>query len=143
MENRVFKNIKISTTSNKVDGKFKQEVNTKTAYLTADEQTTKELEAFGLQKYTSEKDKEDFFILKLANKLRLYYPDHHNELRQDLSNVELDGTETLNFKTKDDSTISINVVKGENMGNVFCRLQAILVDNASRIEPIEPENPFE
>jgi len=49
----------------------------------------------------------------------------------------------LNFKTKDDSTISINIVKGENMGNVFYRLQAILVENASIIEPIEPENPFE
>lgn len=143
MENKVFKNIEISTTSNKVDGQFKQEVNTKTAYLTTDEKTAKELEEFGLQKYTSEKDKEDFFILKLANKLRLYYPDGHNELRQDLSNVEIDGTETLNFKTKDDSTISINIVKGENMGNVFYRLQAILVENASIIEPIEPENPFE
>lgn len=143
MENKVFKNIKISTTSNKVDGKFKQEVPTKTAYLTTDEQTAKELEAFGLQKYTSKEDNEDFFILKLANKLRVYYPDGHNELRQDLSNVEIDGTETFNFKTNDDSVISVNVVKGENMGNVFYRLQAILVDSASVIEPIEPENPFE
>ena len=143
MENKVFKNIKISTTSNKVDGKFKQEVNTKTAYLTTDEQTAKELETFGLQKYTSKEDKEDFFIIKLANKLRVYYPDGHNELAQDLSNVEIDGTETLNFKTKDDSTIYVNIVNGENMGNVFYRLQAILVENASIIEPIESENPFE
>lgn len=143
MENKVFKNVAISTTSNKVDGQFKQEVNTKTAYLTTDEQTAKELEAFGLQKYTSKDDNEDFFVLKIANKLRLYYPDGHNELRQDLSNVEIDGTETLNFKTKDDSTISINIVKGENMGKVFYRIQAILVENASVIEPIEPENPFE
>ena len=143
MENKVFKNIKISTTSNKVDGKFKQEVPTKTAYLTTDEQTGMELQAFGLQKYTSKEDKEDFFILKLANKLRVYYPDGHNELRQDLSNVEIDGTETLNFKTNDDSVISVNIVKGENMGNEFYRLQAILVDNANVIEPIEPENPFE
>jgi len=143
MENKVFKNIIISTTSNKVDGKFKQEVDTKTAYLTTDEKTASELEKFGLQKYTSENDKEDFFIIKLANKLRVYFSDGSNQLRQDLSNVEFEGQETLNFQTAENKNVSINIVKGENMGNVFYRLQAILVKDMDDISHIEPENPFE
>lgn len=144
MENKTFKNIVISTTSNKVDGKFKQEIATKTAYLHADEETAKELEEFGLQKYTSKDNNEDFFILKIANKLRVYFKGQKDsQVRQDMSNVSFEGQETLNFKTSDDTTISINVVKGENMGNVFFRLQAILVETMDDITHIEPENPFE
>lgn len=144
MENKVFKNISISTTSNKMDGKFKQEVPTKTAYLTADEETSKAMEEFGLQKYTSKDNKEDFFILKLVDKLRVYTKDGNNEVRKDLSHiVNSDGEETLNFKTADNTTISINVVKGENMGNEFYRLQAIQVNSMEDITHIEPENPFE
>lgn len=143
MENKVFKNIVISTTSNKVDGKFKQEVPTKTAYLTTDEKTASELEKFGLQKYTSKEGNEDFFILKLVDKLRVYFRDGSNHIRQDLSNVSFEGQDTLNFQTTDNVTVSINVVKGENMGNEFYRLQAILVDSMDDITQIEPENPFE
>lgn len=144
MDNKVFKNVVITTTSNKQDSKFKQEVATKTLYLaTKDEQTAKQMEDFGLTKYTSKEDKEDFFILKVADKLRIYFPDGTNQLRQDLSNVEIEGQETLNFKTQENVTVSINVIKGENMGNEFYRLQAILVDTMDDITQIEPENPFE
>lgn len=143
MENQAFKNITISTTSNKVNDKFKQEINTKTSYITSnDEQTVKALENFGLKKYTSKDKNENFFILKFANKLRLYFPDGTNQLRQDLSNIKYEEQETLNFKTDENRPVSINVVKGENMGNNFYRLQSILIDNIDQIEHIEPENPF-
>ena len=143
MENQVFNNISISTTSNKISEKFKQEVPTKTAYLlTNDDQTSQALENFGLTKYTSRKDNENFFILKFADKLRVYFPGGENQVRNDFSNIHMEGHETLNFKTNDETTVSINVVKGENMGNEFHRLQAILVETIDDIVQIEPENPF-
>ena len=141
MENKVFNNMVITTTSNKI-GEFKQETNTKTAYLTTDEKTAKELEKFGLTQYTSKDNNEDFFILKFVDKLRVYFKDGTNHIRKDLSNVEFEGEETVNFKTDDDVKISINVVKGENKGNEFYRLQAILIDTMDDITLIESENPF-
>ena len=141
MENKVFKNITISTTSNKV-GEFKQEVNTKTVYFNADEKTAKDLEAFGLTQYTSKENNENFFIVKVADKLRVYFPNGENQIRRDLSNVELEGQDTLNFKTADDTTVAINIVKGSNKGNDFHRLQAILVETIDDITQIESENPF-
>lgn len=142
MENKVFNNITISTTSNKVNEKYKQEVNTKTAYISTDEKTAKAMQDFGLTQYTSKDEGENFFILKFADKLRTYFKDGTNHLRQDLSNIEIEGQETLNFKTDENRPVSINVVKGENMGNDFYRLQAILVDDMDQITQIEPENPF-
>ena len=50
MENMVIKG-QITATSKKQNGKFKQEVATKTAYVSTDEEYSKRLEDFGLTKY--------------------------------------------------------------------------------------------
>lgn len=142
MENKVFNNITISATSNKVNEKYKQEVETKTAYISTDEKTAKELESFGLTMYTSKDEGDNFFILKFADKLRVYFKEGGNQLRRDLSNITVEDEETLNFKTDEKRPVSINVVKGENMGNAFYRLQAILVKDMDQVTQIEPENPF-
>lgn len=143
MENKVFNNVVISATSNKVNSDFKQEIDTKTAYIEVDEQTAKEMEAFGIRKYTSKEDKTEFFILKLVDKLRVY-KGKNSVIRKDLSHVEDEnGNENLNFKTKDGTGVSINVIHGENKGNNFHRIQAIQLKSDSDLVQIEPENPFE
>lgn len=143
MENKVFNNIVISTTSNKTDGEFKQEIPTKTAYITTTDQATSEaLEKYGLTKYTSKEKNENFFIIKLVNNLKVYFPNGENMLRKDMSNTTFEGQDTLNFKTADGVHVSVNIVKGENKGNEFFRIQAILVNDMNDISQIEPENPF-
>lgn len=143
MENKVFKGVTISATSNKVNSDYKQEVDTKTAYLEASKETLKEMEKFGLRIYTSEKDKESFVIVKLADKLRVYDNNGKSSVRRDLSNIYGENDEeNFNFKSDEVRNISVNIIKGENKGNTFHRLQAILVSSEEDIIKIEPENPF-
>ena len=49
---------------------------------------------------------------------------------------------TPNFSTPENKLMKFNIIEGENMGNKFYRLQAILVDDDSDIEYIQMENPF-
>lgn len=136
----------ITATSKKADGKFKQEVPTKTAYVKTDEKNAKLLEDFGLQKYTSKENKEDYFIIKFPQNLVVYLPNGIGTKRPDLSQVEIieDGmtVETNNFKTVDDVLLPMNIVQGHHNGNDFFRLQAIQLNQESDIEEIKPENPF-
>ena len=140
MENTIVQAI-ITATSKKQNGDFKQEIPTKTAYLTADKENSKKLVDFGLTEYTS-KDGESYFIIKLVNKLMLYPTGDEPRLARELSLVELDGVETNNFRTPEDRPVGLNILKGENKGNTFYRLQAIQIVNDSDIEEIKPENPF-
>ena len=140
MENMTIKAI-ITATSKKQNGDFKQEIPTKTAYLTADKENSKKLVDFGLTEYTS-KDGESYFIIKLVNKLMLYPTGDEPRLARELSLVELDGVETNNFRTPEDRPVGLNILKGENKGNTFYRLQAIQIVNDSDIEEIKPDNPF-
>lgn len=140
MENLIVEG-KITATSKKNDDRFKQEVLTKTAYVSTDEHNAQLLEQFGLTKYTS-KDGENYFIIKFPATLMVYTPNGFGEKRPDLSQVIHEGVETNNFKTPDDKMLKLNIIKGNHMNNDFFRLQAIRVEHASDIEEIAPENPF-
>lgn len=140
MENIIVEGM-ITATSKKNSGDFKQEIPTKTAYVTTDETNAKRLEDFGVTKYTS-KDGEDYFILKFPSNVMVYTPNGFGQKRPDLSQVTLEGVETNNFKTPDDKMLSLNVIKGNHKNNDFFRLQAIRLTDLTDIEEIKPENPF-
>lgn len=132
---------KITATSKKNDGEFKQEVPTKTAYLSAVGEEAKKLVDFGLTEYTS-KNGEPFFIIKFPADVMVYLPNGHGTKRPDLSRIELDGQETNNFKTTDNKELAFNILKGNHKNNDFYRLQAIRITDETDIEEIKPENPF-
>lgn len=140
MENIIVK-AQVTATSKKQSGDFKQEVPTKTAYVSTDEPNSKLLESFGLQKYTS-KDGENYFIIKFPSDLMIYLPNGYGQKRPDLSRIELDSTETNNFKTPDGKLLQMNIIKGNHKNNDFFRLQAIRIETEEDIEEIKPENPF-
>ena len=142
LTNLTFKG-QITATSKKQDGDYKQEIPTKTAYVTTDEETAKKLVEFGLQEYTSKADQTSFFILKFPASLMVYYKSGAKEKRPDLSQITLEGLETNNFKTPDEKLIGMNIIKGNHKNNDFFRLQAIQVEQMEDIEEIIPENPFE
>lgn len=140
MENLVIKG-QITATSKKQNGDFSQEVPTKTAYVSTDEENTKLLEDFGLTKYTS-KEGDNYFIIKFPSNLMVFKPNGFSEKRPDLSRIELDGVETNNFKTPDEKLLPFNIIKGNHKNNDFFRLQAIRIEVDEDIEEIKPENPF-
>ena len=141
MENLVIKG-QITATSKKQNDDFKQEIPTKTAYVTTDEDSAKVLERFGLQKYTSKEDGSLFFIIKMPANLMVYLPNGVGAKRPDLSQITFEGIETNNFKTPDDKLLLLNIIKGNHKNNDFFRLQAIRLETESDIEEIKPENPF-
>ena len=140
MENIIVKG-QITATSKKQSGYFRQEVPTKTAYVSTDETNSKLLEDFGLQKYTS-KDNENYFIIKFPANVMVFKPNGFGEKRPDLSRNEIEGIETNNFKTPDDKLLPLNIIKGNHKNNDFFRLQAIRIESDDDIEEIKPENPF-
>ena len=134
---------KITATSKKQDGDYKQEIPTKTAYVSTDEEMARKLEDFGLTKYTPKDGGDPYFILKFPANLRVYTPgDDVGVKRPDLSQITVDGVETNNFKTPDNKKIWMSVFKGNHKNNDFYRLQAIFVQSPEDIEEIKPENPF-
>ena len=140
MENLVIEGI-ITATSKKQDGDYQQEVATKTVYIKTNEEYAKQLESFGLTKYTSKEDKEDYFIMKFP-KVLMVIQDDKAYRRPDLSQITYNGRETNNFKTPDDTMLPLNIIKGNHKNNDFFRLQAIMITDQSQIEEIKPENPF-
>lgn len=132
MENLIISGI-ISTTSNKQSAQFRVENPQKTAYLLLDQENADKLEEFGVTKYTS-KTGEDFYCLKLVEKLKLYFDDSKDALIADTS------VDDPNFKTE--KVVKMNVIKGEKTGNTFYRLQALLLNDSSDLVQIEAENPF-
>lgn len=141
MENIIIKG-QITATSKKQSGDFKQEIPTKTAYVSVDSENAKKLEDFGLTKYTSKDDQEDYFIIKFPANVMVYQPNGFGEKRPDLSQITFEGIETNNFKTPDNKQVQMSILKGNHKNNDFFRLQAIRVESASDIEEIKPENPF-
>lgn len=137
MEN-IIVNGQITATSKKNDGKFKQEVATKTAYLKVDEASRQALIEFGLTEYGKE---DKFFIVKFPQNVMIYQ-NGFGAKRPDLSQVIVNGEETNNFKTPDNKLLKMSIIKGDNLGNEFFRLQAIRIDTPDDIEEILPENPF-
>ena len=141
MENIIIKG-QITATSKKQSGDFKQEIPTKTAYVSVDPENAKKLEDFGLTKYTSKEDQEDYFIIKFPANVMVYQPNGFGEKRPDLSQITFEGIETNNFKTPDNKQVQMSILKGNHKNNDFFRLQAIRVETSSDIEEIKPENPF-
>ena len=140
MTNIVIKG-QITATSKKQDGKFKQQVPTKTAFISTSETEAKKLIDFGLTQYTSQNG-ENYFILKFPSDVMIYLPNGMGTKRPDLSQITIDGIETNNFKTLDNKELAFNILKGNHMNNDFFRLQAIRIEEDSDIEEIKPENPF-
>ena len=137
MENIVIKG-KITATSKKLDNRYKQVNPTKTAYIETDGQNAQALEAFGLTKYTSVDDGKDFFIIKLSSNL-VAYEDNTN---RSTSLAELTTVDSPNFNTGQ-SEIYLNIIKGENMGNDFYRVQALfLPEGLGMLQAVEAVNPF-
>lgn len=136
MESILFEG-QITATSNKTDGKFKTENPTKTAYLKVDDVAEQQkLIDFGLTLYSSNTNPDEkFFIVKLSREVKLYNALDKNEKPTIKSGL----TDTPNFKT---DVVAMNLLKGENMGNDFYRVNAILVSTPNDIEDIEAENPF-
>lgn len=128
----------ITATSKKQDSRFKQENPTKTAYIECDEHNSKLLEDFGLTRYTSKETGNDFFIIKLSSNLCFYSDasDKQTYIR------DLAGTDSVNFNTGVEP-IKMNIIQGENMGNEFFRVQALMLPNGlDHIEVVEASNPF-
>ena len=140
MENLVIEGI-ITATSKKQDGDYQQETPTKTVYIKTNPQYAEALEKFGLTKYTSKEDNEDYFIMKFPKVVVVY---HENKAyrRPDLSQINYNGRETNNFNTPEDLMIPLNIIKGNHKNNDFYRLQAIMVTDLNQIEEVIPENPF-
>lgn len=138
MENLVIKG-QITATSKKQAGDFSQEVPTKTAYIKVDDENSKKLQDFGLTKYTSRENNEDYFILKFPKVLQVFKPNGFSEKRPDLSQITVDGLETNNFST---DIIQMNIIKGNHKNNDFYRLQAIRINDDNDIKEVQPENPF-
>lgn len=132
----------ITATSKKQSGDFRQEIPTKTAYVSVDETNAQKLEDFGLTKYTPKDGGEPYFIMKFPANLMVYTPDGQGTKRPDLSQITVEGEETNNFKTPDDKKFWMSVFKGNHKNNDFYRLQAIRIESPEDIEEIKPENPF-
>lgn len=137
MENLVI-NGRISATSSKVDSKFKQETPTKTAYVTVTDEAMKtKMKEFGLDEYSSKKDGASFYIIKLPKDLAIYVKGG-----SPVPEKTSGGIETPNFSTPENKELQFNIIKGENMGNKFFRLQAIQIEESSDIQEVEQTNPF-
>ena len=127
------------TATSKKQGEFIQENPTKTAYLKVNEATAKDLEKFGLTEYTS-KNGERFFAIKFVHKLQAYFGTAEDMQAMDFS--ESAGVESNNFKTVDGIPVGLNIIKGENKGNEFYRIQALLLNKMEDLEEVKPTNPF-
>lgn len=137
MENMVIQG-SITATSNKVSTEFKAENPSKTVYIVVDESFDKEMQAFGLTRYTSKEDGKPFYIVKASQKIALYASNKTGESPESISG----SVDTPNFKTADNVLVKMNLVKGNKNINDFYRLQAIQISGASDIENIEQQNPF-
>lgn len=136
MENLIV-TINITATSVKQDGRFKAEKPTKTAYIKGfTSEDDKKLENFGLRKYTSQQDGEDFFIIKFASKLQYYDSVDRDAEPKDWSALAM--LETHNFTF---DHVNANIIKAEHNNNEFFRIQALQGDLENFAE-IKPENPF-
>ena len=127
----------ITATSNKVNEKFKTDNPTKTAYITVgNPKDVVKMKEFGLTHYSSQENPdEEFFIVKLSREVKVYDSFDKTAEPTILSGL----TDTPNFKTRE---VAMNLLKGENVGNDFYRINALSIADPTDIETIEAENPF-
>src|SRR5699024_12256006 len=133
MENIVIKGIITATSKKNNDETFKQEVPTKTAFVSTDEENAKKLEEFGLTKYTS-KEGDDYFIIKFPANLMVYLPNGFGKKRPDLSQIYIkddetgEYNETNNFKTPDEKMLPLKIIKENHKNKDIYKLQAKRID---------------
>ena len=130
------------STSNKTNQKksFKSKLNTKTAYITFDDEYRPTIEEHGLTIYTSKEDKTDFIVVKCAKKVNVY--NKKGEIIMVLD-TDLDQEHvTDNFLAEESLMLNIILVNNEE-GQDFARLKAILVDELENITFAKERNPFE
>lgn len=121
----------ITATSNKQGAYYKSDNPRKTAYITVDEQYKKILLEKGFTEYTSKKDNQSFFIIKLSESITLYMGDETQEMES--------GVDTMNFKTKE---IQMAVMQGVKVGNEYSRIYAFNLNKLDDIELMIQDNPF-
>lgn len=151
----VIASARITATSNKSDGKYKQEIPTKTVYLVpADEKEAKKLVDFGLTQYTPDTDKETeakpYFIVKATETVKAYTSEedfeevhfgvNHEEVDEETGEIKT--KKTPNYKTDKPVGVAIVFVEGKDKGNDFYRLNALLLDTPETLEEVQPVNPF-
>lgn len=138
MENMVIKaNITATSDKQNPDKRKRQQVPTKTAYISTDEANTRKLEDFGLTRYTS-KDGNEFFAIKFVAEPKFYQSNEPDETPRDWSAVVQTDLGHNNFEFYN---VQLNILKAENAGNEFFRIQAIKGDETDYRE-VKPENPF-
>ena len=128
----------VTATSKKQNDKFKSINPTITAYVKpAGQDALKQLEDFGLQKYTSKEDGESFFIIKCSANISVYLGNDRERRDATIESGEL-------FKTSEDKPVKLAIMYAEpEAGNAFYRLYAIAVEDYSEVESIESRNPFQ
>lgn len=128
----------ITNTSNKQSSRFKQEVATKTAYITVpDENDRQALIDFGMTLYTPKDGGDDFFIAKLPAKgLSIWSNGKKLGMKKTTINEP-------NFQTVEHVPLGLSFIRGEKDGNPFYRLQAINVVQKDDIFDLDESNPFE
>lgn len=137
MENLLLKG-QVTATSKKQNEKFKADTPKKTAYLLLDEEDVQKAVDFGMTKYTSKEDGKDFFIVKLPQNVSIYVRGAKGVEPEKIDG----GIDTPNFKTEDGKFLNLNIIKGQNLGNDFFRLQAIQITDSTDIQDVVAENPF-
>ena len=138
MENLVIKHAVITSMSNKQREGMTSTNPRKTAYVAVnDPKEAKKLEDFGLTHYTA-KTGEKFYIIKMAEKLRVYNPDQKEPMEVSMA------LDQPSMKTADGVEVELNILKAYSDVNDknYYRIGDILITSAGDLENIEATNPF-
>ena len=146
---------KITATSNKSDGKYKQKAPTKTVYLVPEsEAETKKLIDFGLTQYTpdNEKDKKakPYFIVKATKLVKfytskddyeeVYFGTHVEDVNSETGEITV--KKSLNYTTTEPVFVAVMFVEGGDNGNDFYRLNSMMYKDRAVLQEVQPVNPF-
>ena len=139
MENITVK-VNITATSNKQNSQYKTDNPKKSVYITPLNDTEKaKLIDFGLVEYTPKDGGAPFFVVKSTDEIKCWLN------RQIVEKIPA-SIEDPNFKFEEGKFLTVNIIKGENVGNVFYRINGIKFENDTLMQhayqPIEEECPF-
>ena len=139
MENIAVK-VNITATSNKQNSQYKTDNPKKSVYFTPLNDTEKaKLIDFGLVEYTPKDGGASFFVVKSTDEIKCW-------LNKQIVEKIPASIEDSNFKFEEGKFLTINIIKGENVGNVFYRINGIKFEDDTLMQhayqPIEEECPF-
>lgn len=139
MENITVK-VNITATSNKQNSQYKTDNPKKSVYLTPKTKTDKQkLIDFGLVEYTPKDGGAPFFVVKSTDEIKCW-------LNKQIVEKIPTSIEDPNFKFEEGKFLTVNIIKGENVGNVFYRINGIKFEDDTLMQhayqPIEEECPF-